>query len=183
VIRDRGVATRYAHALFGAARKAGEEEKVLSDLLALEKLYETDRRFQEFLEAPDVLTDHKVELIHSLFDSRVGVLVVRFLLLMLQKKRIQHLPLVFGHYRQLVEDHLGILRTQVITALPLDPSLAESLRGKLEKLSGKTIRLEPRVEPGILGGIIVRLGEKTLDGSIRHRLDELRDHLLGARVH
>ena len=183
MIRDRAVASRYANALFGAATKAGEEERVLADLQSLEKFGERDRRFQEFLEAPDVLTESKVELIHSLLDSRVNELVVRFLLLMLEKKRIQHLPLILGHYRQLVEDHLGILRSEVITAVPLAEDLAAVLTKKLEALSGKKILLDPKVDPAILGGIIVRLGEKTLDDSIRHRLDELREHLLTARVH
>jgi F-type H+-transporting ATPase subunit delta len=183
LIRDRGVAARYAAALFAAALKAGEEEQVLADMGAMSALNARDRALQEFLEAPDVLTERKVELIHRLFDARVAPLTVRFLLLMLEKKRIQHFPLTLSHYRQMVEDHQGIVRTRVITAVPLPSELADALRGKLEKLSGKKIRLDPQVDPDIVGGIIVRLGERTVDASIRHRLGELRTALLAPPVH
>jgi F-type H+-transporting ATPase subunit delta len=182
VIRDRGVAGRYAQALFAAAVKAGEAEIVLEDYRSLEEVYRRDPALGEFLEAPDVLTADKVRLVHSLLDGRAAELLVRFLLLMLQKKRIQHFPLAFAHYRTLVEEHLGMLAAQVVTAVPLPREQAEALRLKLEKLSGKKIRLEETVEPAIVGGIIVRLGEQTCDASIRHRLGELRDLLLATPV-
>lgn len=182
MIRDRGVAHRYTGALFGAAVKNGQERAVLADLQSLEDLHLRDASWQRFLEAPDVPAEQKVALIRSLLQGKVEELVVRFLLLMLQKKRIQHLPLVFEPYRLLVEEHLGVVRARVETAIPLPRELADALRERLERLTGKKIVLEPRVEPAIIGGIIVSLAGKIIDASLRHQLSLLREQLKSAAV-
>jgi F-type H+-transporting ATPase subunit delta len=183
VIRDRAVAGRYAQALFGAALKEHLEEPVLEDLESLRSFYTRDDRLQNFLEAPDVLTEHKVSLLRDVFGGKVHELVIRFLLLMLEKKRIQHLPLAVDEYQALVEQRIGLVRAQVITAVPLDPEMAEKLRRRLEQMTAKKIRLEPRTDPHILGGVIVRMGETMIDGSVRRSLEGLRERLLSARVH
>lgn len=183
MIRDRGVATRYAQALFGAALKEGSEGPTLEDLESLDRLYDLDRSLQRFLEAPDVLTEHKVELIHRVLGGRVSDLVERFLLLMLEKKRVQHLPLVFEHYRTLVEEHRGIVRAQVVTAVPFPGELEEGLKARLAALTGKKIILDRKVDPSIVGGVIVTLDGRILDASLRHRMQELRGMLLATRVH
>jgi F-type H+-transporting ATPase subunit delta len=183
VIRDRAIARRYAVALFGAARKAGAAEEVLADLLALQELAKSDPSLQRFLEAPDVLTEHKVAALLAVFQGRVHELVGRLLGLMLRKKRIQHFPFVHEEYRALVEEALGIARARVTTAVPLDPGLIEEFVKRLEKLTQRQVRLEMRVDPAILGGVVTVVGGKILDGSLRHGLADLRERLLGARVH
>jgi len=188
VIRDRGVASRYANALFGAARQAGEVEQTLADLQSLADLHALDElhgrghALQNFLEAPDVLTEHKTALLHRVLDGRVSDLAVRFLLLMLQKKRIQHLPLVLDHYRGLVEDHLGIVRAVVQTVTPLAPDERQALQQKLEALAGKKVSIETRIDPAIVGGIIVTLGGQVIDASLRSRLELLRTQLQATEV-
>jgi F-type H+-transporting ATPase subunit delta len=182
LIRDRAVSHRYAAALFGAAVNADAAESILADLGSLEDLHRLDPSLQTFLEAPDVLTETKNEVLRDVLGGRVHELVVRLLQLMLQKKRIQHLPVVYGDYRELVEANLGIARARVTTAVPLAQELAEVLRARLERLTGKTVRLECRLDPAVIGGMIVVVGGSVLDGSLRHRLVEVRDHLLGARV-
>lgn len=182
MIRDRAVSHRYAAALFGAAVKARAEEVVLEDLRALEALYERDERFQQFLEAPDVLTEDKVALVERVLTGRAHELVVRLLLLMLEKKRIQHLPLVLADYRELVEEHLGRVRALVTSAAPMADDQAEELRVRLERISGKKVRLETKVDRSLLGGVVVMIGGKILDGSLRHRLEEMRERLSSASV-
>lgn len=183
MIRDRAIARRYAVALFGAARHAGVAEEVLTDLVAVQELEKLDPGLQRFLEAPDVLTEHKVAVLSSVFKGRVHELVERILDLMLRKKRIQHFPFVQEAYRGLVEDDLGIARAQVTTAVPLNPALAKELMQRLENLTGKRVRIETRVDPALIGGVVTVVGGKILDGSLRHRLADLRDQLLGLRVY
>ncbi len=182
MIRDRAVSHRYASALFGAAVKARAAESVLEDLGSLEALFERDDRFQLFLEAPDVLTENKIALIERVLSGRAHELVVRLLLLMLEKKRIQHLPLVLADFRELVEEHLGIARAIVTSAVPLAPDQAGDLRTRLERMSGKKVRVDARVDPALLGGVVVMIGGKILDGSLKHRLEEMRERLMTASV-
>jgi F-type H+-transporting ATPase subunit delta len=183
VIRDRAVARRYAVALFGAARHAGAAEEILGDLGAVEELEKLHPSLRQFLESPDVLTERKLAVLSAAFKGRVHDLVARLLDLMLRKKRIQHFPFVHEEYRGLVEEELGIARAQVATAVPLDPALALELVKRLETLTHKQVRLEMRVDPAILGGVVTVVGGKILDGSLRHGLADLRERLLGVRVH
>lgn len=182
MIRDRGVATRYAAALFGAALARGEHERVLEDFGGLELLYERDASLQNFLEAPNILDSDKHALLEKLFRGRVAPLLEHFFYLLLRKKRIQHLPLVFDLYRRLVEQHLGVERAEVLTAVPLAEELAAALQTQLERLIGKRVQLRSTIQPSIIGGVVVTVGGKILDGSIRHRLEQLRDELQAARV-
>jgi F-type H+-transporting ATPase subunit delta len=183
VIRDRAVARRYAVALFGAARKAGAAEEILADLAAVEELEKLHPSLRQFLESPDVLTEHKAATLAAAFQGRVHELVARLLDLMLRKKRIQHFPFVHDEYRGLVEEELGIARARVTTAVPLDSMLAGELVMRLERLTQKRVRLETRVDPSILGGVVTVVGGKILDGSLRHGLADLRERLLALRVH
>jgi F-type H+-transporting ATPase subunit delta len=183
VIRDRAIARRYAVALFGAARKIGVAEEVLADLGAVNELEALNPALRRFLEAPDVLTEHKVAVLSAVFKGHVHELVGRLFSLMLQKKRIQHFPFVHEEYRGLVEEELGIARARVTTAVPLDPALAGELMKRLEELTHKQVRLDTRVDPAILGGVVTVVGGKILDGSLRHWLADLRERLLAVRVH
>lgn len=178
MIRDRGVAARYAQALFGAAEKRNETEAVLRDLDSLVQLEKADRSFQLFLESPSVLDEQKVLLVDRVLRDRVAPLLVQFVRLMLRKKRIQHFPLVFDRYRALVEEKLGIVRAQVVTAVPAEAELIERMRSELMRLTGKTVDLRTRVDPGILGGTVVTIGGKILDSSLRYKLEALREELL-----
>ena len=182
MIRDRAVAHRYAAALFGAAVKLGREQEVHDDLLSLEELSQSNPAWGRFLEAPDVPADQKAEMISTLLSGRVDDLVVRFLLLMLRKKRVQHLPLVRPHYRILLDEHQGLVRARVQTAIALSPDLAETLRARLERLMGMKIACELTVDPSIIGGVIVTLGGRIIDASIRHQLELLREQLKSAPV-
>lgn len=182
MIRDRGVAHRYAAALFGAAKQRGELETVRRDLSGLEAMHEKDASLQLFLEAPNVRDEEKRSLIERLLQALVSPVTLHFLLLLLRKKRIQHLPLVFDDFRRLYEEEHGLERAEVRTAVPFPADLEEQLTRRLEALSGRKISLVRRVDPSIIGGVVVLLRGKILDGSVRRRLDALRDELMAARV-
>lgn len=183
MIRDRGVAVRYANALFGAAEKRGVAEQVLADLEGVAALEKTGGpSLQSFLESPSVLDEHKEQMVVAVLRGRAHELVVQLLLLMLRKKRIGHFPLVLPQYRALVEEKLGVVRTEVMTAVPIDAAVLDALRAALEKTTGKKLRVEHRVDPSILGGVVATVGGEVIDSSIRHRLDRLREELLSTEV-
>lgn len=180
---DTVVSHRYAHALFGAARAENVIEPLLSDLESLEAMTAADPRFVRFLESPRELDEHKRNLVEKLFSGRTTELLVRFILLLLRKKRITYLLDILRTYRGLVEEHQGIAEARVTTALPLPADLSDRLRGELERIFGKRVRIRPRIDPRIIGGLFVVIEGKIIDRSIRSELQKLRDDLLGAEVH
>jgi F-type H+-transporting ATPase subunit delta len=181
-MRDSRVASRYAHALFSVAISREIVDIVASELFQLKSFAEKDKRFLRFLEAPQVLGDDKVNLIKSLFTSRLSPPLVSFLLLLIEKNRIEFLSEIAGEFEKMLENYRGIIRARVTTAIQISEEYKQALRTKLEKLSGQKIEIIHKIDREIIGGIIVQLNYKVIDRSIRHELGSLRHDLLALKV-
>jgi len=103
-------------------------------------------------------------------------------LLLLDKNRMENFRDIGEEFAELVEQEQGVMRAKVTTAIPLPDDLEKQLRDKLAGLTGKTMILEKRVDPAVLGGVKVVMGDKILDGTVRTNLDLLRKTLEKAPV-
>ena len=177
---DIAVARKYARALFEASLKQGNTDRVNGDLEAILALRDEDPAFLKFLVSPDVPTEQKHEFIRAVFESKIDPMLAGFLRLLVDKGRIVNLPGICVEFRNLSEEHRGMIRARVETAVPLSASHEQRLVDELAKLSGKQIILEKRVTPRILGGVIVHLGDRIIDRSVRRGLRKLSESLLGA---
>jgi F-type H+-transporting ATPase subunit delta len=104
--------------------------------------------------------------------------VRNFVMLLLDKGRIATLPDIARAHRTLVDEQAGRVRATVTSARPLDPVLETRLKAALERQSGKTVILEKREDPAIVGGLVTQLGDIVYDGSVRTQLQQLREELL-----
>ncbi len=179
----RGIAKRYAVALFDAARNQDIAEQVHGDVRSFVGLLDARPEFRNFLLSPQVLTDDKKALLHSVLDERASGLFVRFVLLLLDKKRLDEVDTIADAFHYLYEESQGIAEARVITAVQLDRETETKTVARLEQETGKQIRLEAEVDPALIGGMIVILDGKIIDGSVRTHLDELRRDLLEAKVY
>ena len=177
------VARRYATSLFRTAKRIDQVDRILEDLKAIADLLIKDPNLKNFLEAPQILDQHKKELLTTAFKNLISEALFSFLLLVLEKHRIEYLLAMAEEYERLVKEDQGILQARITTARPLDPAFADRLKEELEKNTGKRIEAILRIEPQIIGGIVVILGNKIIDKSIRHQLDELKEEMLALRVH
>jgi F-type H+-transporting ATPase subunit delta len=178
-----GVAKRYAVALFDAAVKQDIAEQVQEDLDSFVGLLRVNRQFTGYLKSPEILTEHKKQIILDALGERTSGLFVKFLLLLIDKKRLVNILEIADAYRQLFEQLRGILEARVITAVDLDADLEQKTIEKLEKETGKTIRIRKTVDPDIVGGMIVIIEDNIIDGSIRHKLDQMKKSLGEVKVH
>jgi len=174
------VARRYAHALFQVALDAGTVDTVAAELESLETLREEDPSFLEFLVSPEVLADRKNEFIDTVFGPRVSELTLRFLHLLVEKKRIASLPDACREFARLGEEHRGLVRAQVRTAVALGPEQEARLKKDLDRITGKEVLIEKTIDPSLLGGIVVNLGNRVIDQSLRRGLKRMRERLLEA---
>jgi F-type H+-transporting ATPase subunit delta len=179
----RGIAKRYAVALFNAAVQQDIAEQVQEDLASVDNLMKENPEFRNYLLSPQVLTEDKKQLLVDTLAERSAGLLIKFLLLLIDKKRLEHTGEIAEAYTYLFEQLQGILEAKVVTAVPLDGELEQKTIEKLEKETGKTIRLTKTVDPDIIGGMIVVLEDTVIDGSIRHQLDSMKKSLGEVRVH
>jgi F-type H+-transporting ATPase subunit delta len=102
--------------------------------------------------------------------------------LLLRRKRTALLPEILSEYVQMDEEKKGIKRVKVISAVSLDKSEERLLASRLQHLTGKTILIDTKVDPSILGGVVIYLDGKVIDGSVRTGLEELRGRLLATSI-
>jgi F-type H+-transporting ATPase subunit delta len=179
----RGISKRYAVALFNAAVRQDIAEQIQEDLSSVNELIKVNPEFKNFLLSPQVLTEDKKKMIVDVLAERSAGLFVKFLMLLIDKKRLEFVGEIAEAYTYLFEQLQGILEAKIVTAIPLDADLEQQTVEKLEAETGKTIRLVKSVDPKIIGGIIVILEDTVVDGSIRHQLDTMRKSLSEIRVH
>ncbi len=177
------VAIKYATALFRAAKRTDEVQSISDDLKTLSDLLRKSPRLKSFLESPQVLEKDKTDLLASGFKSSISGTLFSFLLLVMEKHRIQHLLLMAEEFEQLVKRDQGILEAQLITARELDETLQNQIRQELERSTGKKVEIVTRVEPRLIGGVVVKLGDKVIDRSIRHQLNQLKEQMSALKVH
>ena len=170
---DRLLALRYAKALFAAAEKAGRTDKVRQDLAsAVRGLRDRMRALQH----PLVPVESKKKAVRQALPS-LDPVAAGFLDLLVEKKRGGLLAVVAAAFEKVLDQQRGTVRAQVRSALPLADPEKERLSRVLERFSGKKVQLEVRQDPGLIGGVVVRLGDWVLDASLAGRLGRLRENL------
>jgi F-type H+-transporting ATPase subunit delta len=181
-VRETTVALKYARAVFDSALEAGTTDPVGADLASLRALEKDDPAFLGYLISPEVLTEHKLEFVEKVFRPRVIPLVAHLLRLLVEKARIGFLPVICEEYQRLAEEHRGVLRAEVLSAISLSPEQETTLKSELDRITGKNVVLEKRVDTSVLGGVIVHLGNQIIDRSLRHGIRRLREGLLHVEV-
>ena len=177
-----GIGKRYALALFNAARAEDVLDQVYGDAASFAKLLEAVPNFRRFLASLQATSDDKKDLVAKAIGDRASGLFVKFVQLLIDKKRINAFAEIEKAFEALYEKERDIVKVALVTAIPLDVELERKAKATVERRTGKTARIVKRVEPGIVGGVIMIIGDRIIDGSIRNGLDEMRRELLALRV-
>jgi F-type H+-transporting ATPase subunit delta len=176
-VSESKIARVYATALYQAAEEAGRLEAVQRDLGEFVQALEASPELRQFLATEDVPDARKKEVLLELTEG--GEEQVRNLLrLLVDKGRETEVAAIYRAFVELVERARGIVHVEVVSAVPLPPQLQETLRRKIESSLNKTVELKITVDREILGGLRLRIGDKVVDASIRHRLERLRELLI-----
>jgi F-type H+-transporting ATPase subunit delta len=181
--RDVTIARRYAQALFMAAKRKDVVARVSHDLGAVQQADQgMGERLRLFLEAPQVPTDQKLAVIERGLRPFAHPLVIEFFKLLLAKKRLFRMRDIVVEFERLVEQDQGIVRAQVTSAVPLNDGELNGLVAALEHGLSKKVKLNAHVDPSILGGVVVKVGDRIADRSVTTQLSELREQLLAASL-
>lgn len=174
MIRDVA-AKRYAEAAFEIAREQGKEEEWAQGLRLLAAL-SADPQAQAFLESARVPLEGKLELAERALEG-AEPLVLNLARLLIQRGRISLGPQIAEAFQELWDESRGIAHAVVTTAVPLSDEEREAVARKLREITGKEVVLETRVDEGIIGGLVARIGDRLIDGSTRSKLLALKHKL------
>lgn len=169
---DRVLAGRYAAALFQAAAAAGEDQKVAASLgIARDLLLDQAGPLRH----PRVSVDGKKKLLRAKLDGRIGATALRFLELLVEKKRYELFAMISAVYARMAADKRGVAKAVVRTAAPLSADAQKLLAARLKNFAGKNVELEIKEAPELIGGVAVKIGDWVLDSSLRGQLRRLRE--------
>jgi F-type H+-transporting ATPase subunit delta len=183
-MRSEIVARNYAQTLLALAERHGGRATVEEYGRAMEQLAETlaDRRVREFLSTPRVGADERKAALRAALQGRVPELFLRFMMVVVDKRRQALLPDIAAEYRALVDELAGRVRVQVDISHAPDDALRQEIADALARRLGKEVVATFTLKPELLGGIVVRMGDEILDGSIRTRAAHLRRRMMEAAL-
>jgi F-type H+-transporting ATPase subunit delta len=167
------IATVYARALFEAADDQGKLDEVREQLGQFADALDGDRRLQVFFFSPYFSTHEKVDGLRRTIDGAEPIFL-NFLELLLENHRMPALFRIRREYDRLWKDRNRLLPVQVTSAVELDEETVRNIGDRIAEQTGRKVELSSDVQPDILGGIVVQVGNQVLDASIRNRLETLR---------
>lgn len=173
-------ARRYARAIFQLAVEKKAEADVRADFQALATLLRESPEFANLVHDPAHHVHQQQEALQKLFKKQAHPVVLNSLLFLASRGRLAELPFICEHMETLHCERHAILRARIDTAAPLDEDQLGAIRERLEKRFGKTVEAATQVDPTLLGGFKVHVGDSVLDFSIRTQLQRLRKSMINA---
>ncbi len=163
----------YVETLLRRAEQEDVVEPVTHGVAAFAECLKDDPRLRRFLEAPQITTRQKQALVRDAFEGRVHPLVIQFLRLVIDRHRELLLPEIATTWQAILDERSNRQTATITSATPIDRATVASLGEALEQAIGKTIVIEERVRPDLLGGLVVQTGDLVMDASLKTQLGNL----------
>lgn len=175
---DIRVASRYAKSLLGLSVEKGLLEDIREDMRLFSKTVKENREFELLLKNPVVKPSKKLTILKQIFEGKVNNLTLQFFEIITRKSRELFLPLIAKEFIRQYNTHKGIQRAEVTTTFPLPADMREEFLTYIRRVTGKEIELTEKVDSSILGGFILKIGDRQIDDSLSSKLQELRYKLI-----
>jgi F-type H+-transporting ATPase subunit delta len=174
-------AVAYAQAMLELANESHSADSVGTELRDLRQIVETDPQFAQVVSDPAIGNDERDRFLRKVFEGRASQVVLNFLLLLNEKSKLVLLAGISGAYDDLLEKQQGKVEVDVTTAQDLSADQIETVRQKISEALGRTAVVHQYLDPSIIGGLILRVQDQLIDGSVRAQLSAMRNRLLAGR--
>jgi len=177
---EGGLAGRYANALFELAQEQKAVDAVSADLASLRRALETSPDLTRLVRSPVYGAEDQSRALKAILEKMgAGALTTKFVLLLASKRRLFVLTQIIAGYERLVAKSRGETEAEVTAARALSDGEIAELKSALKAKLGKEPRLHTKVDPSLLGGLVVKVGSRMIDSSLRTKLDGLRSAMKG----
>ncbi len=174
------VARRYAKGLLEAVADTapGSEQAVGQELSTLVETIDGHQGLKLLVVNPAIPTQQKSAILGKISETlNFSESVRRFIDLLAEKQRLDHLSLINSVYAALIDEHLGVVTAEITTATPLNPGQVAQLESSLREATGGEVRITRHTDPKLVGGVITRIGDVVYDGSVKGHLERIRERL------
>jgi F-type H+-transporting ATPase subunit delta len=172
------IVSAYAESLFRLASAEEMADRVEEELHELERLYQSNPELKEFINNPRIRAEGKKDALVELLGDKLSRVTLNHVYLLIDQERGRMLPKVAEEFYRLASEARAKVTAEVITAVPISDDTREKLGETLRRITKKDVYLRARVDESILGGAVVRVGDKVLDGSVQSKLNQLKKQML-----
>ena len=172
------IADRYALAVMQLAEKQDMFDKFDSDLALVKETINGNKDLKDFLEHPLIQSNDKKEVIDRIFREHISIYSLNLIKLLIDKNRIFVLAPLADHYKKLLNKKRNISTAQIITAIEIDEDVKNRVKSKLESIYSKTIDIETVIDEEIIAGMIVKIDDKIIDGSIKTKFENMKKQII-----
>ncbi len=167
-------ANHYGQALYELTKDEGISQQVLSELKTLDEAFQAEPRFITLLSTPSIPKPERCQILDDSLRGQVHPYVLNFLKILTERGYMRHFSGCCQVFQQCYNTDHGIMVVTAVTAMPLSDALRQKLIGKLSTVTGKTVDLQCKVDASCLGGVRLDWDGKQVDGTVRHRLEDIR---------
>ncbi|MCM1045193.1 MAG: ATP synthase F1 subunit delta [Candidatus Gastranaerophilales bacterium] len=173
------VSKTYGEALFETAMEGHKEKELLTEIQAVSDILKDNPEFDKLMKHPSVPKQEKIRIMEQIFQGRVSDELAGFLRVVVDKERYKDLGAIFQYFIDKVKEVSGIGIAYVSAATELSDAQKESVKARLlETTSYKTMEMHYRTDASLIGGMVIRIGDRVVDSSIRTKLNDLTKQLL-----
>lgn len=170
-------AINFAKALYDLAAEEDLQGRFLQELAVLQDAFLQEPAFVTLLGAPNLTKQERCGILDNCFRDKVHIYVLNFMKLLTEKGGLRHFDDCCKAFRHIYNEENGILPVTAVTAVALTGDQTQRLSQKLAQITGKTVELQNKVDPAVLGGVRLDYDGKRVDGTVQNRLDSVRDLL------
>lgn len=181
-MKNRTIARRYAQGLFLLAQEHDLLDRLRQELAAIVETLAQAPALRATLEHPQVPPARKRQLVEEAFGDRVSPYALNFLRLLIRKRREPYLELIADEFGRIHDEARGIRHARVVSAVDLPAELVERVGEELSRALGLDVRVDVEVDPEVIGGLVVQIGDRRIDASLQGQLRALRERLAAGRT-
>ncbi|MGE5390471.1 MAG: F0F1 ATP synthase subunit delta [Deltaproteobacteria bacterium] len=179
---NMSVARRYAEAFFSIARDNNKIDEYQQELEKIVATIQGTDQLEEYLAHLLIPAKAKKELLGQIFNGQVSPVTLNFIMMIVDKRRENYIGVIADQYKDMADESRNIAKAELVAAREIPEDEVKSLAEKLSASSGKTVQLQVKVDPSLLGGIKLRLGDRIIDGTVAKKLEMMKSQLKQAKI-
>jgi len=179
---NKSVARRYAEAFFSIAQENNKVDDLQLELEKVVEVIETTENLKDYLAHLLIPAKEKKDVTSKIFTGNISQITLNFVLMIIDKRRETYIGVIADEYKDMADEARNIMKAELVSAREVSSDEMSILAEKLSVSTGKTVQLKQVVDPALIGGIKIRMGDQIIDGTVAKKLEMLKERLKQVKI-
>jgi F-type H+-transporting ATPase subunit delta len=179
---NKSVARRYAESLFAIAQEQNQVDEFQKDLGQIADVIDSSQELKDFMAHVLIPPVAKKDIVARFFTGKVSATIFNFLNLVIEKRRAEYIGAIYAEYRDMADESHNVLKAEFVSARKVSDEDVSELEKSLSAATGKNVRINVIIDPSLIGGVKVRIGDRVIDASVLKKLERLKSSLQRVKI-